>query len=64
MSSQPSEVPKDRMSKTVLSGVCTTGVDNVAPHQTSSFLLDLPALFLGFELHGVLACDDVAASEC
>lgn len=27
------------MSKAVLSAVVTTGVDNVAPHQTSSFLL-------------------------
>lgn len=55
MSSQPSEVPRDRMSKTVLSGAGTTGVNNVSPPQTSSFLLNFPALFLLFELHVLLA---------
>ena len=64
MSSQPSEVPRDHMSKTVLSGVGTTGVNNVAPPQTSSFLLNFPALLVVFELHFLLASDGVTASEC
>lgn len=51
MSRQPSEVPKDHVSKAVLPGVGTTGVNNVASPQTSSFLLDFPALSLVFELH-------------